>query len=99
MGNRGTAALRRGFARIVAAAVWVAVFVGAAGVAYGQDIVVTTNGDRLVGEIKSVEKDVLTLETPYSDSDFKIEWEDIVSLASDRQFLVETFDGRASRAR
>ena len=94
MGNRGTTALRRGFARIVAAAVWVAVFVGAAGVAYGQDIVVTTNGDKLVGEIKSVEKDVLTLETPYSDADFKIEWEDIVSLASDRQFLVETFDGR-----
>jgi hypothetical protein len=28
-------------------------------------------GDRLVGEIKSVEKDVLTLETGYSDSDFK----------------------------
>ena len=94
MGNRGTAALHRGLARIVAAALWVAVFVGDAGVAYAQDIVVTANGDRLVGEIKSVGKDVLTLETPYSDSDFKIEWEDIVSLASDRQFIVETFDGR-----
>ena len=94
MGNRGTAALRRGVARIGAAALWVAVFVGAAGAAYGQDVVVTANGDRLVGEIKSVEKDVLTLETPYSDTDFKIEWEDIVSLASDRQFIVETFDGR-----
>ena len=42
------------------AALWAAVFVGAAGVAYAQDVVVTTNGDRLVGEIKSVEKDVLT---------------------------------------
>ena len=71
-----------------------AVFVGAAGVAYGQDIVVTTSGDRLVGEIKSVEKDVLTLETAYSDSDFKIEWEEIASIESNRQFLVETFDGR-----
>jgi putative salt-induced outer membrane protein YdiY len=94
MGNRGTAALHRGFASIGAAALWVAVFVGGAGVAYAQDIVVTANGDKLVGEIKSVEKDVLTLETPYSDSDFKIEWEDIVSLTSDRQFIIETFDGR-----
>ena len=82
-------------ARIGAASLWLAMFIiGGSGVAYAQDVVITTNGDRLVGEIKSVEKDVLTLETPYSDADFKIEWEDIVSIASDRQFLVETFDGR-----
>ena len=43
--------------------------------AYGQqDVVITTSGDKLVGEIKRVEKDVLTIETPYSDADFKIEW-------------------------
>ena len=82
-------------ARIGAASFWLAMFViGSAGAAYAQDVVITTNGDKLVGEIKSVEKDVLTLETPYSDADFKIEWEDVVSIASDRQFLVETFDGR-----
>ena len=57
------------------AALCLAVFIGSAGVAYGQDVVITTSGDRLVGEIKRVEKDVLTLETAYSDSDFKIEWE------------------------
>ena len=57
------------------AALCLAVFIGSAGVAYGQDVVITTTGDRLVGEIKRVEKDVLTLETAYSDSDFKIEWE------------------------
>jgi Protein of unknown function, DUF481 len=84
----------RNLARIAAAGVWLAVFIGGGGMAYAQDVVITTNGDKLVGEIKSVEKDVLTLETPYSDTDFKIEWEDIVSIASDRQFLVETFDGR-----
>ena len=71
-----------------------AVFVGTVGVAYAQDVVITTTGDRLVGEIKSVEKDVLTMETAYSDADFKIEWEDIASIESNRQFLVETFDGR-----
>jgi len=70
------------------------VFVGIAGMAHGQDVVITTTGDRLVGEIKSVAKDVLTIETGYSDADFKIEWDKIVSIDSDRQFLVETFDGR-----
>jgi putative salt-induced outer membrane protein YdiY len=95
MADRSTAALHRGSMRIGATILWLAVFVGGAGVAYAQqDVVITTNGDKLVGEIKGVEKDVLTIETPYSDSDFKIEWGDIVSLASDRQFLVETFDGR-----
>jgi len=46
------------------------------------------------GEIKSVEKDVLVLETDYSDADFKIKWEKIASIQSDRQFVVETFDGK-----
>jgi len=47
-----------------------------------------------VGEIKKVEKDVLTLETGYSDADFKIEWDKIASIESTRQFVMETFDGR-----
>ena len=81
------------FVRTGVAALGLAVF-GSAGVAYGQDVVITTSGDRLVGEIKRVEKDVLTLETAYSDADFKIEWEDVAAVESKRQFLVETFDGR-----
>jgi putative salt-induced outer membrane protein YdiY len=81
--------------RIFAPAIWALVFAGSVGVAYAQkDVVVTTSGDRLVGEIKSVEKDVLTFSTDYSDSDFKIKWEKIASLESDRQFLLETFDGK-----
>ncbi len=81
-------------ARIGVAAVWLAVFMGSAAVAYAaEDVVITTTGDRLVGEIKGVEKDVLTLSTDYSDSDFKIKWEKIASIESDRQFVVETFDG------
>src|SRR6476620_10491132 len=68
---------------------------GAAGAVYAaNDIVITTTGDRLVGEIKKVEKDVLTLSTDYSDSDFKIKWDKIVSIQSDRQFLLETFAGK-----
>jgi len=68
--------------------------IGSASMAYAQkDVVTTTSGDKLVGEIKSVEKDVLTLSTDYSDSDFKIKWEKIASIESSRQFLVETFAG------
>ena len=58
------------------------------------DVVTTITGEKIVGEIKKVEKDVLTIETAYSDSDFKIEWDQIASIESDRQFLVETFAGR-----
>ena len=77
------------------AAIWLTAFMGSAGVAYAaKDVVVTTSGDRLVGEIKSVEKDVLTLSTDYSDADFKIKWEKIASIESERQFLLETFDGK-----
>ena len=69
-------------------------FLGTAAVAAAQaDVVTTTTGERLVGEIIRVEKDVLTLSTGYSDSDFKIEWDKVASLESDRQFLVETFAG------
>jgi hypothetical protein len=71
-----------------------AVFICSAGAAYAQDVVITTTGDRLVGEIKKIEKDVLTFATAYSDADFKIEWDKITSIESTRQFVVETFDGR-----
>jgi putative salt-induced outer membrane protein YdiY len=70
-------------------------FLGHAAIAHAQqDVVVTTTGERLVGEIIRVEKDVLTFSTSYSDSDFKIEWDKVASLESTRQFLVETFDGK-----
>jgi putative salt-induced outer membrane protein YdiY len=59
-----------------------------------QDVVTTTTSERLVGEIKKLEKDVLTISTGYSDSDFKIEWDKVVSIESKRQFIVETFAGR-----
>ena len=49
---------------------WLAI----ASAAYAQDTVTTATGEKIVGEIKSVEKDILTIETPYSDSDFKIKW-------------------------
>src|SRR5580765_301712 len=90
MGSASSSMLRP--ARTIA--VTLVLVLGAAGASYAaNDVVITTTGDRLVGEIKKVEKDVLTLSTDYSDSDFKIKWEKIASIESERQFIVETFKG------
>jgi len=56
--------------------------------AASQDIVVLANGDQLHGEVKTLDKSVLTIQTPYSDSDFKIEWEEVEQIISPRQFLI-----------
>jgi putative salt-induced outer membrane protein YdiY len=70
-------------------------FLGSAGAAHAaKDVVITTAGEKLEGEIQRVEKDVLVFSTDYSDSDFKIKWGTVASIESDRQFLVETFDGK-----
>jgi hypothetical protein len=50
-------------------------------------------GDTLHGEIKSMNRGVLQLETDYSDSDFKIEWEKIVAIYSNRFFSISLSDG------
>ena len=83
-------------ARTVSAVAAILVFMGQTALVHAQqpDVVVTTTGERLAGEIIRVEKDVLTFSTGYSDADFKIEWDKIASLESSRQFLVETFDGK-----
>jgi hypothetical protein len=71
-------------------------FMGQTRVAYAQiqDVVVTITGDRLIGEIIRVDKEVLTFSTGYSDVDFKIEWDKVASIESSREFVVETFDGK-----
>lgn len=57
------------------------------------DTIVLKNGDRLIGEIKAMKQAVLTIETDYSDSDFKVEWGNITQLQSKRHFLVRLKDG------
>ncbi|MEK6481060.1 DUF481 domain-containing protein [Catalinimonas sp. 4WD22] len=59
-----------------------------------KDSLVLTNGDILVGEAKDMDRGVLTFETDYSDSDFKIEWEKIEKIYTDTYFLITLMDGR-----
>src|SRR6186713_2597041 len=58
-----------------------------------KDSLVLKNGDIIVGEIKSMDKGVLTIETDYSKNDFTIEWSGIKEIFSKSQFLVTLTNG------
>ncbi len=65
------------------------------GAAYAQnDSIVFKNGNFIVGEIKGMNRGVLTVETDYSDDDFTIEWEGIKAIYSDMYYLFTISDGR-----
>lgn len=57
------------------------------------DTLVTTNGEIITGEIKEMDHGVITIETDYSDSDFKIEWNKIFTIHSKSNFIVSLSDG------
>jgi len=57
------------------------------------DTLVTTNGETITGEIKNMDRGVITIETDYSDSDFKIEWNKIFSIHSRNNFVISFSNG------
>ncbi len=57
------------------------------------DVVVFDNGDRLTGEIKSLDRGKLLFKTDATDT-ISIEWDDVAFLSSDQNIQVETYDGR-----
>jgi len=52
------------------------------------------NGNFIVGEIKSMDRGVVVIETSYSDSDFEIEWDKVKTIDTETEFLVTLTDGR-----
>jgi len=56
------------------------------------DVVIFDNGDRLTGEIKSLERGRLRFKTDATDT-ISIEWDDIAYLKSDQNIQVETDEG------
>ncbi|MEK6479159.1 DUF481 domain-containing protein [Catalinimonas sp. 4WD22] len=63
--------------------------------AYAQrDSLLLNNGDVIIGEVKAMDRGVLTIETDYSDSDFKIEWEKIKRIYTESYFLITLSDGK-----
>ena len=59
-----------------------------------KDSLVLKNGDVIVGEIKSMDKGVLTIETDYSKNDFTVEWSGIKEIYSKSHFLVTLKNGQ-----
>ena len=57
------------------------------------DTIVVSSGDIIVGDMKSMSRGVVTVETPYSDSDFKIEWAKVTKVNSKGAFIVSLESG------
>lgn len=68
-------------------------FIGISNLQSQTDSIVFTNGNYMVGEIKNMSMGVMQIETDYSDSDFKIDWELIKYIKSDQVYLVQTSTG------
>jgi hypothetical protein len=62
-------------------------------ISQAQDSLVLKNGNIVVGEIKSLDKGVLTIETSYSENDFTIKWTEIREIFSKSQFLITLANG------
>lgn len=60
--------------------------------------VYTSNGDVLIGEMKSMQSGVLEFDTDYADSKFQIDWEEVTGLEIDRDHLIYTDDGDRYKA-
>ena len=58
-----------------------------------QDSLVLKNGNVIIGEIKSLDKAVLTMKTGYSKNDFTIKWEGIKEIYATAPFLITLKDG------
>lgn len=56
------------------------------------DVVIFVNGDRLTGEVKSLERGRLRFKTAATDT-ISIEWDDVAFLKSDQSIQVETENG------
>lgn len=57
------------------------------------DSLVMNTGEILVGEIKDLKQGVIVIETDYSDSDFKVEWDKVKYINTDRKYLITTTEG------
>jgi len=58
------------------------------------DTITLKSGDKLAGEIKLISEGVLTIETEYSDTDFKIEFNKVGQLVIQRKCLIILTDNR-----
>lgn len=58
------------------------------------DTLFLKNSDIIIGELKSLRQSVATFETDYSDSDFKIDWDEVLNIKTKTEFLLTLNTGR-----
>jgi len=58
-----------------------------------KDTLLFANDNLIIGEIKKLDKGIVTIETDYSDSDFKIEWDKLRRIHSVSRFLITLRNG------
>ena len=63
------------------------------GLSAQNDTLIMNTGETLVGEIKGFDEGVVVIETDYSDSDFKVEWDKVVSINTEQKFVLISSDG------
>ena len=47
-----------------------------------------SNGDLIVGEFKGLARGIVTVETDYTDSDMKLDWDEVRMLRTTTQYLI-----------
>lgn len=57
------------------------------------DTIVLKNNDIIVGEIKTMNKGIVQIETDYSKDDFKVEWKYVKNIGSDRIHIINLSNG------
>lgn len=80
-----------GFSRLVLAFQLLVIFPGLAA-AIDTDVIIFDNGDRLTGEVKSLDRGMLSFKTEATGT-ISIEWENVALLSSSQNIQVETSSG------
>lgn len=57
------------------------------------DSLIFKTGTYMIGEVKGMERNVLMIETAFSDKDFAVEWDGITEIYTDTYFLITLSDG------
>lgn len=57
------------------------------------DSLVMNTGEILVGEVKELRQGIVTIETDYSDSDFKVEWDKVNNIHTERKYIINMSNG------
>jgi len=73
---------------------FIIILLSVAKITAADDTIYVSSKYLIVGEIKEMGKGVLTVETEYSDSDFKIDWGKVNEIYSSRLFIITTSSGK-----